>query len=64
MKNELIQANDIYMQDIVCSIVSQRPADDDFALYNTIATIIDIPTLETTEKVLRLIRMNKLAFIN
>jgi hypothetical protein len=64
MQDELINANDIYIQDIVCSVVSSRPSDDDFVLYNTIATIIEIPTLETTEKILRLIRMNKIAFIN
>jgi hypothetical protein len=64
MKDELIGINEIYLQDVVCSVVSQNPLADDFVLYNIIASIVDIPSFETTDRVLALIKLNKTALIN
>ena len=61
MHDELISSSEIYMQDIVCSVVSSNPSADDFILYNTISTMIEIPTMEITSKILALIKINKLA---
>jgi hypothetical protein len=61
MNDELIGSNEIYIQEIVCSTVARNPKADDFALYNIISTMVDISTLETTDRILNLIKMNKSA---
>lgn len=62
MHDELINSNEIYIQDMVCTVVASNPRADDFALYNTISTMVNIESLETTERILTLIKMNKTAF--
>lgn len=64
MHDELINSNDIYMQDVVCTAVASNPDAEDFVLYNIISTMLDIPSLETTDKILSLIKLNKTALKN
>lgn len=64
MHDELISSNEIYLQDVVCSVVESHLEDNDVALYNIISTMVDIPDLETTKKILELIKINKAAFAN
>ena len=64
MTDELINASEIYIQDIVCSAVASNPSADDFTLYNIISTMVEISSLETVGKILNLIKLNKLAFLN
>jgi hypothetical protein len=44
--------------------VASNPVADDFTLYNIISTMVEIPTLDTVEKILNLIKINKIAFSN
>ena len=62
LSDELITSNEIHLQDVVCSIVEQNPLADDFVLYNIVAKMIDIPSLDATNKILSLIKLNKSAF--
>jgi hypothetical protein len=61
MNDELIDLNEIYIQDIVCSAVAANPKADNFTLYNAISTIIEIQSLEATDRILTLIKLNKTA---
>lgn len=63
MKEEMIKSNEIYLQDVVCSVVEKNPTADDFILYNTVSTMVDIPTLDTAKRLLKLIKLNKSAFL-
>ena len=62
MENEILRENDIYLQDVVCSIVAENLDKSDFDIYNMVSSQVDIFDLETTVKVLDLIKINKLAF--
>ena len=64
MHDELIHSNEIYMQDVVYTAVASNPNAEDFVLYNIISTMLDIPSLETTDKILSLIKLNKTALKN
>lgn len=64
MHDELINLNEIYMQDVVYTAVASNPEAEDFVLYNIISTMLDIPSLETTDKILSLIKLNKTALKN
>ena len=62
MENEILRENDIYLQDVVCSTVAENLDKSDFDIYNMVSAQVDIFDLETTVKVLDLIKINKLAF--
>ena len=62
MENEILRENDIYLQDVVCSTVAANLDKSDFDIYNMVSSQVDIFDLETTVKVLDLIKINKLAF--
>ena len=62
MDDELIASSEIHLQDIICSVVEKNSRADDFALYNIVATMVDISSLEMAERVLSLIKINKTAF--
>lgn len=62
MDDELISSEEIYLQDIVCSVVESNLRADDFVIYNIISAMVEIPSLETTSKILELIKLNKTAF--
>lgn len=62
MGNEILRENDIYLQDVVCNIVAENLDKSDFDIYNMVSSQVDIFDLETTVKVLDLIKINKLAF--
>lgn len=64
VNDELINSNEIYIQDMVCTVVASNPRADDFALYNQISTMINIESLETVSRILSLIKINKIAFNN
>ena len=59
MHDELINSNEIYLQDVVCSVVAANPRLDDFVLFNKISPMVEIQTLEVTRKILSLIKINK-----
>ena len=62
MGNEILRENDIYLQDVVCNIVAENLDKSDFDIYNMVSSQVDIFDLDTTVKVLDLIKINKLAF--
>ena len=62
MENEILRENDIYLQDVVCNTVAENLDKSDFDIYNMVSSQVDIFDLETTVKVLNLIKINKLAF--
>jgi len=62
MQDELLRADEIYIQDIVCSVVAANPQMDDFGLYNVISTMVEVSSLHTVNRILALIRINKNAF--
>lgn len=62
MENEILRENDIYLQDVVCLTVAENLDKSDFDIYNMVSSQVDIFDLETTVKVLDLIKINKLAF--
>ena len=62
MENEILRENDIYLQDVVCSTVAENLDKSDFDICNMVSSQVDIFDLETTVKVLDLIKINKLAF--
>ena len=64
MTDELLNANEIYIQDIICSAVAENPSIDDFLIYNNISSMVEVETLETVDKILNLIKLNKIAFLN
>ena len=61
MNDEIISANEIYLQDVACSIVANNVNAEDFVIYNKVITMIDVYTFEQACKVLELIKLNKLA---
>ena len=63
MHDEIITANEIYLQDVVCDVVTSNPQEDDLVLYNKIVTMVDVLDFETTSRILTLIRLNKTALI-
>lgn len=60
MGDELIKANEIYLQDVVCDVVQNHPTADDVAIYNIVCTMVDVPALQTVKKIIDLIRINKI----
>ena len=64
MNDELINSNEIHLQDIVCSVVEANPKTDDFVIYNIVASMVEISSLETADRILSLIKINKTAFNN
>ena len=63
MNDEIITPNEIYLQDIVCDVVTANPQEDDLVLYNKIVTMVDVLDFETTSRILTLIKLNKTALI-
>lgn len=61
---ELINESEIYLQDVVCSVVAQNIDEEDYVLYNMISTMVDITSLSTADKILSLIQINKMALKN
>lgn len=64
MNDSIIQSTDIFLQDVVCSVVFNNPQMPDFELYNKIVEKVDVPDIETTGKILSLIKINKMAATN
>lgn len=64
MQDEIISADQIFMQDMVCDEVTKNPKLDDFEIYNNLWKKIDIPDLETVMKILELIRINKMMLMD
>ena len=64
MEDDVIRYEEIYLQDIVCDAVAKSPRADDFLIYNAIATRVDIPSMDITERILALIKLNKTALLN
>lgn len=62
MESEILRENDIYLQDVVCSVVAENLDKSDFEIYNMVSSRVDIFDLKTVIKVLDLIKINKLAF--
>ena len=62
MSDEIINVNEIYLQDVVCTVVARNPNADDFAVYNMVSQMADVDSLETLERILKLIKLNKTAF--
>lgn len=56
---ELLKSEEIYLQDIVHSVVANNLNLDDVALYNLIIEMTDIHSFDNVEKILELIRLNK-----
>ena len=63
MNDEILSADSIFLQDIVCSVVCQFPKEDNIALYNKIVPSVDIKDIDDVDKILRLIELNKLAIL-
>ena len=61
MNDNIIHYTEIFLQDVVCSVVFEHQQMNDFDLYNIIAGMVDIPNMETTTKIFNLIQINKLA---
>lgn len=61
MFDEIISRDDIYLQDIICSVVAENPTADETILYNKICMMVEIPSIETVGKILELIKLNRVA---
>jgi hypothetical protein len=61
MNDNIIHSTEIFLQDVVCSVVFEHQQMNDFELYNIISGMVDIPNIETTTKIFNLIQMNRLA---
>ena len=57
--DEILKPEEIFLQDVVFSVVSAHPDMDDVALYNLIIQMKDIDSFSNVEKILDLIRINK-----
>ena len=57
--DEILKPEEIFLQDVVFSVVSAHPDMDDVALYNLIIQMTDIDSFSNVEKILDLIRINK-----
>ena len=57
--DEILKPEEIFLQDVVFSVVSAHPDMDDVALYNLIIQMTDIDSISNVEKILDLIRINK-----
>jgi hypothetical protein len=64
VNDEILNIDEIYIQDIICSTVADNPKADDFVIYNKIMSMIDILTIEETNRILDLIKLNKIILIN
>ena len=62
MHDNVINERDIFLQDVVCTMVLKHEQENDFELYNLISEKVDIPDLETARKIFNLIKLNRLAF--
>ena len=61
MGDKIIHSTDIFLQDMVCDVVSKNPKGDNFELYNLIAEKVDIPDFSVMKKIFMLIKKNKIA---
>lgn len=57
--DEILKPEEIFLQDVVFSVVSAHLDMDDVALYNLIIQMTDIDSFSHVEKILDLIRINK-----
>ena len=57
--DEILKPEEIFLQDVVFSVVSAHPDMDDVALYYLIIQMTDIDSFSNVEKILDLIRINK-----
>ena len=63
LNDEIISSSDLYLQDIVCSIVFSNPKEDDFVIYNKVVDMVDVNEMNDLIKILNLIKLNKTAII-
>ena len=61
MNDCIISPNEIFLQSIVCDEVVKNPNSDNIEIYNIVATKADISCIEQVERILTLIKMNKMA---
>ena len=64
MNDCIISSNEIFLQSIVCDEVLKNPQRDNIEIYNIVATKTDISCIEQVERILNLIKMNKLALMH
>lgn len=59
MGDEIINANEIYIQDSLQELVFQNPKHNDVGIYNLAVNYIDIQDFNTALRVLKLIHLNQ-----
>ena len=64
MNECIISSNAIILQSIVCDEVLKNPQRDNIEIYNIVATKTDISCIEQVERILNLIKMNKMALMH
>lgn len=64
MNDCIIGPNEIFLQSIVCDEVIKNPNRDNIEIYNIVATKTDISCIEHVERILTLIKMNKMALVH
>ena len=58
--SDILKPEEIYLQDVVYSVVSSHKDMDDLQLYNLVIQMVDTNSFENVKKILELIRLNKI----
>ena len=61
MSDKIIHSTDIFLQDVVCSVVLKNPQKNHFELYDLVSEMVDIPDISVMKKIFMLIKQNKMA---
>ena len=59
---EILSMDEIYMNDIICDVVSKDPNADIFQTYNKVVGYVNTETFNNCLRILELIRLNKYVF--
>lgn len=58
--SDILKPEEIYLQDVVYSVVAAHKDMDDLQLYNLVIQMVDTNSFENVKKILELIRLNKI----
>lgn len=61
MHDIILNQNDIYLQDIVCDETAKHIQETDFEIYNRVVELVEVTSIESVEKILHLIKLNRAA---
>lgn len=63
INEKLLEADEIFLLDIICDKVMENLEADEITIYNKVAEVFDVESIEKVDRILSLINLTKRVFL-